>query len=229
MDTGQEGPSLPGAGGPRGRHGRRSQGTSSGNAILTIAQRIGLDKRQSSWMERANCLDKDPEMFFPGPGGLSSETREVCNACPVREECLEYGRHEEYGIWGGTSYRSRQKRGEFQRDMCSGGCGNRLANNTELDVCAWCDADEKRGLRRRTKILQERARRAGKAPTVSLRATPLEAAVAGIIRGVEALGPEATRPALYKRLAANRRPSFEQAMLQLQDRITERDGVIYLD
>lgn len=212
-----------------GQGGRRQRGTSSGNVWLSLIQRVGTDLRQSDWMTEANCVGEDPEIFFPEHGGLNSEARQICNACPVREECLEYGRNEEHGIWGGTSYSSRQKRGELRTDYCAGGCGNRLANNTTVEYCAWCDPDEKRGLRRRTKILRERARQAGKPVTATVRATPLEAAVAGVIRGIHALGEEATRPKLYARLAANRRPSFEQAMLQLQDRITERDGVISLN
>lgn len=216
------------SGGPRGQGGLKLRGTSSGNVYLSLTQRIGMDLRDTTWMEQANCLDKDPELFFPEHGGLNSEVRECCNACPVRSECLEYGRKEEFGVWGGTSYSSRQKSGELRKGYCAGECGNRLANNTTVEYCAWCDPDPRRGVRRRTKILQERQRREGKPVTATVRPSPTEATVAGILRGIEALGEAATRPKLYARLAANRRPYFEQAMLQLENRLTEHEGVISL-
>jgi hypothetical protein len=35
----------------------------------------------------------------------------ICNLCPVRMYCLEWGltRHEEFGVWGGTTPRQRAK------------------------------------------------------------------------------------------------------------------------
>ena len=65
----------------------------------------------------AECYKQgiDPVLFFPMEGGASSKKAlrpvyETCEACPVREECLEYAlENNEYGIWGGTSRKERQR------------------------------------------------------------------------------------------------------------------------
>ena len=58
-----------------------------------------------TWMSAANCVGTDPEAWFPGKGGrLSGFQKRVCDACPVREACLEYALEFRLGgIWGGTT------------------------------------------------------------------------------------------------------------------------------
>jgi WhiB family redox-sensing transcriptional regulator len=51
----------------------------------------------------------DPDLFFPLDGLMTPEAREACGRCPVREECLEFGLNEFYGIWGGLTFRDRQR------------------------------------------------------------------------------------------------------------------------
>ena len=43
-----------------------------------------------SWQDNANCLGVDPDLFFPERGASTREAKEVCRACIVRVECLEY-------------------------------------------------------------------------------------------------------------------------------------------
>lgn len=76
------------------------------------------------WRQQAECLDKDPELFFPvGTTGLALEqtdqAKEVCRGCAVIEECLEWAltSNQDAGVWGGMSEderrtlrRSRQRR-----------------------------------------------------------------------------------------------------------------------
>lgn len=64
-----------------------------------------------AWMERARCLDADPEAFFPEKGGSTREAKRICAVCDVREECLEYAlaNDERFGIWGGMSERERRR------------------------------------------------------------------------------------------------------------------------
>lgn len=64
-----------------------------------------------AWQERANCLNVDPDMFFPVRGVSTSEAKAVCRACAVREECLEYALAtcQKFGIWGGMSERERRR------------------------------------------------------------------------------------------------------------------------
>lgn len=58
----------------------------------------------------ANCRDVDPALFFPDQGASTRKAREVCAACVVRTDCLEYALYERlFGIWGGTSERQRQR------------------------------------------------------------------------------------------------------------------------
>ena len=62
-----------------------------------------------SWQDNANCLGVDPDLFFPERGASTREAKEVCRACIVRVECLEYAlaNGEKFGIWGGMSERER--------------------------------------------------------------------------------------------------------------------------
>ncbi len=62
------------------------------------------------WRERAACLDEDPELFFPD-GVTPRYARqiaaavEVCEACPVSADCLEFALEQQMntGIWAGTT------------------------------------------------------------------------------------------------------------------------------
>lgn len=62
-----------------------------------------------AWMEDALCAQVDTEIFFPEKGGDPRPARKVCDACPVRAECLEYSleNHEQYGVWGGLGRHAR--------------------------------------------------------------------------------------------------------------------------
>jgi WhiB family transcriptional regulator, redox-sensing transcriptional regulator len=74
------------------------------------------------WRADAACADTPIDWWFPpseAPGrpkddGTSAlvpdETRELCDTCPVRQECLDHAlRHERHGIWAGTSARGRAR------------------------------------------------------------------------------------------------------------------------
>jgi WhiB family redox-sensing transcriptional regulator len=53
----------------------------------------------------------DPDLFMPERGARRDVQQAVkaCATCPVRLECLEYGRYERYGIWGGLSGQERRR------------------------------------------------------------------------------------------------------------------------
>jgi WhiB family redox-sensing transcriptional regulator len=63
------------------------------------------------WYERAACLDKDADCFFPEKGGSTRAAKRICQTCPVQPECLEYAlaNDERFGIWGGMSERERRR------------------------------------------------------------------------------------------------------------------------
>src|SRR2546421_13073231 len=77
----------------------------------TALSYIGIDPEERTWQDNANCLGVDPDLFFPERGASTREAKEVCRACIVRVECLEYAlmNGEKFGIWGGMSERERRR------------------------------------------------------------------------------------------------------------------------
>lgn len=70
-----------------------------------------VDEPAEDWQNFANCLGVDPDLFFPERGASTKEAKAVCQACVVREDCLEYAleNSEKFGIWGGLSERERRR------------------------------------------------------------------------------------------------------------------------
>ena len=79
-----------------------------------------LPALDAEWRESAACLSHASILFF---GLDDNETpverrareeraKEICAACPVRRECLEYAlaTKEPYGIWGGLTEVERKSR-----------------------------------------------------------------------------------------------------------------------
>lgn len=87
------------------------------NAIIRSgsAMELSLDDLfgavEQEWQDQALCAQTDPEAFFPEKGGSTREAKRICQACSVRDECLEYAlEHDErFGIWGGLSDRERRR------------------------------------------------------------------------------------------------------------------------
>jgi WhiB family redox-sensing transcriptional regulator len=78
--------------------------------LLTIESFLS-DYRERDWIKRAACRGMDTDIFFPerGEHAKVAMAKKVCASCPVQQECREYGDMERYGLWGGTSLRTRQK------------------------------------------------------------------------------------------------------------------------
>jgi hypothetical protein len=57
------------------------------------------------WEDQARCLGLSPTaidaLFFPKNHQSSKATRRLCDPCPVRAQCIEKGRGEYAGLWGG--------------------------------------------------------------------------------------------------------------------------------
>lgn len=70
----------------------------------------GVDAR-APWQDQARCRDLDVDAFFPERGESSREAKEICAACPVRIECLNYAlrNDERHGVWGGMTERERRR------------------------------------------------------------------------------------------------------------------------
>jgi WhiB family redox-sensing transcriptional regulator len=83
--------------------------------IQLPAQRAAQQAERRDWWRSAACRDADPELFFPvtqyGPGaGETERAKAVCEACPVRRECLLYAltTGQAHGVWGGLTESERQ-------------------------------------------------------------------------------------------------------------------------
>jgi len=87
-----------------------SLGKLSHPSSLTFFNNIKEDDT-NSWRNKASCLGAPTEFFFPASRETSDYGKEICAACPVREECLDYAienkRH--FGVWGGTDANRREK------------------------------------------------------------------------------------------------------------------------
>ena len=57
------------------------------------------------WKNYALCKDRGdlffPEYEDPKLEDKIKEARSICNKCPVKDICKDYGSLEEFGIWGG--------------------------------------------------------------------------------------------------------------------------------
>ena len=67
------------------------------------------------WLDRARCLEEDPELFFPvgttGPAlDQIGEAKAVCGGCEVRSQCLQWALDtaQDAGVWGGLDEEERR-------------------------------------------------------------------------------------------------------------------------
>lgn len=66
------------------------------------------------WMNRALCAEEqiDPNVFFPETATIDAAIA-VCIRCPVARKCLEFALsfpdNLDFGVWGGTSARERDR------------------------------------------------------------------------------------------------------------------------
>lgn len=70
-----------------------------------------VEELDLTWQDAAACQYTDPEAFFPPKGGSTREAKQICAACPVIDECLQYAldNDERFGIYGGKSERERRR------------------------------------------------------------------------------------------------------------------------
>ena len=78
---------------------------------LITGGELADESTELSWQERSLCAQTDPEAFFPEKGGSTRDAKRVCEACVVKDQCLEYAMEndERFGIWGGLSERERRR------------------------------------------------------------------------------------------------------------------------
>jgi|GEM_PF-167308 len=100
------GPELPP---DAGIHARKQQAETLGG--LAIGLNVGsIEPEEAKWRDLAICKDTT-ELFFPSASEGVVVAKKICDTCPVQVECLEFAleTREDFGIWGGTSERERQR------------------------------------------------------------------------------------------------------------------------
>lgn len=80
------------------------------------------------WVKDALCAQTDPDMFFPEPGRVAADAKQICAACDVREQCLAYAleHREREGIWGGKTPKQRSR---MPRPRICRNCGKRVTDS----------------------------------------------------------------------------------------------------
>jgi WhiB family redox-sensing transcriptional regulator len=78
---------------------------------------VPLMRRPPEWMDRAACVEADPEAFFaygdgPAARAAEAEAKAVCRTCDVALECWRYAneRGERFGIWAGVNLERERRR-----------------------------------------------------------------------------------------------------------------------
>ena len=64
-----------------------------------------------SWRYRGACRGLDPDIFYPATEEEAGPAKDVCDACGVRQQCLEFAlaNREREGVWGGATEKERRR------------------------------------------------------------------------------------------------------------------------
>jgi len=77
--------------------------------LLPIVMPAPATPSLGEWHGRGLCVGEDPKVFFPSHGDPGTDAREICAACRVRGDCLNYATEaDEFGIWGGLDQQERR-------------------------------------------------------------------------------------------------------------------------
>ena len=50
----------------------------------------GDEEYEFAWLEEASCKGSNPNIFFFDKGDSPMQAKEICQACPVKAECIDY-------------------------------------------------------------------------------------------------------------------------------------------
>jgi WhiB family redox-sensing transcriptional regulator len=71
---------------------------------------MGGRERESDWAVAGACRAYPEVDFFTEARSAVAHAKSICSQCPVWGECLEFAvRHDEIGVWGGTTRRERRR------------------------------------------------------------------------------------------------------------------------
>lgn len=79
-----------------------------------MVDEFGLEDTASevpAWYAAAACAGHDTALWFPEKGDDWRPAIRVCEACPVRQECLQHAldHDERVGVWGGLTAGQRAR------------------------------------------------------------------------------------------------------------------------
>lgn len=107
-----------------------------------------------SWIDEAACAtvvtSPENDIFFEDVLGGPRDAKAICDACPVKRQCLEFALETEqhFGTWGGAD------ENELRRDQSIGADGKKHEHARPIR-CPWCGPNSTKFLtvleRRRTK------------------------------------------------------------------------------
>lgn len=82
---------------------------SSRTTTTVLSARPTADDLLQDWTARSACRASDPDDLFV-TGAAQNRAKLVCQACPVRVECLSdaLDNRVEFGVWGGMTERERR-------------------------------------------------------------------------------------------------------------------------
>lgn len=92
------------------------------------------------WHALAACRGADPSLFFPKPGDTRTvrAAQRICDGCPVKEQCRDFGLGEQAGIWGGLTGKQRVQVRRMRGDGRPGPRPGRTAPKDHRCECEAC-------------------------------------------------------------------------------------------
>jgi hypothetical protein len=62
------------------------------------------EKIKFDWLQKANCIGMDVNIFFSRD---LHKAKKICKVCVVKDECFKFGLYENYGMFGGKTVEQR--------------------------------------------------------------------------------------------------------------------------
>lgn len=90
------------------------------------------------WMRRGFCVGANPEIFYAED---QIETAVgYCQRCMVRDVCLAWAlKNNEYGVWGATTEKERQKAQRIVKRASCPTCGGKTIHKIDnQSICVPC-------------------------------------------------------------------------------------------
>jgi len=94
------------------------------------------------WAEKALCRNKAQDLWYPPMDSTTPEkyhviAKKVCSVCPVWDYCLDLGKKEMYGVWGGLAPQERlqMQRNKGLAQLAPHGTMERSRQGCDCDAC----------------------------------------------------------------------------------------------